>query len=209
MNIGREIDHLVYVVKDLEAAMIWFEIKLGCQVTFGGYHTTQGTKNALINLGNQCYLEILAIDGNTSIPAPRWMGIDVFDEPQLTRWSLKSTDLQHDSQILKKYNPQMGEIKGGQRKTSSGNQLTWEMIMPLAKPAVEIIPFMTDWQQSAVHPTGQLPEECELIELELTHSSPHLIQKVVDELHINGTIKKGNEISIKAKIKCPNGIILI
>lgn len=209
MNLKRTIDHLVYVVPNLEKGTNLFKKKLGCQVIFGGYHTTQGTKNALINLGNQQYLEILAIDGTSLILAPRWMGVDVFEMPQLTRWSLKSTDLQNDRQILQKHNKEMGQIQGGQRKTNSGDLLTWQMIMPLAEPAVEIVPFMTDWQQSAVHPTDQLPEECRLINIELMHPNPHSIQKIVDELQINYTIKKGARASIKTKIKSPNGIIII
>ena len=58
----RQIDHIVYTVPNLEKAMDWFTEISGIQPAFGGYHTTQGTKNAVVNLGNSCYLELLAAD---------------------------------------------------------------------------------------------------------------------------------------------------
>jgi len=99
---NRKIDHIVFAVPNLEAAMNEFEELTGIRPAFGGYHTTQGTKNAVVNLGNDCYLEILAADNdNTQIAPPRWMGIDLIESPQITRWSLKSKDLQSDSAVLK------------------------------------------------------------------------------------------------------------
>lgn len=206
----KKIDHIVYAVTDLEAAMDEFEKLSGLRPVFGGYHTTKGTKNALVNLGNECYLEILAIDqANTAIAPPRWMGIDLVKTSQITRWSLKSNQLRKDSEILQKYHPEMGIIQAGQRKTNTGDTLTWKMILPLATPAVELVPFMTDWQHSAVHPTQNLPQECALIGLSFTHPNSAEIQKIFDELGVNMNIEKGEKMMIKAKIKSPNGIFEI
>ena len=58
----RQIDHIVYTVPNLEKAIDWFAEISGIRPAFGGYHTTQGTKNAVVNLGNSCYLELLAAD---------------------------------------------------------------------------------------------------------------------------------------------------
>jgi len=206
----RQIDHIVYTVPNLEAAMDWFEKLSGIRPAFGGYHTTQGTKNAVVNLGNSRYLEILAADeANKNIQPPRWMGVDFLEKAQMTRWSLKSNDLPTDSAILKQYQQEMGRIQGGQRKMTNGNLLTWEMIMPLAAPQVEVLPFMTDWQHSAVHPTDAMPEQCELISMAFTHPAPHLLLPIFDKLKLDFRIEKGRIISINAKISCPKGIIEI
>ena len=206
----RQIDHIVYTVPNLAVAMDWFEEISGIRPAFGGYHTTQGTKNAVINLGNSRYLELLAADDNNKdIPPPRWMGVDFLEKAQMTRWSLKSTDLPKDSVILQAYQQEMGRIEGGQRKTTSGSLLTWEMIMPLAAPEVEVLPFMTDWQHSAVHPTAAMPEQCELISMAFTHPTPDLLQPTLVKLGLNLDLVQGATIGIKAKIKCPNGIIEI
>jgi len=206
----RKTDHIVYAARDLEAAIDEFEKLSGVRPVFGGYHTTKGTKNALVNLGNECYLEILAIDeDNVAVEAPRWMGIDLVKTSQVTRWSLKSNQLHQDSEILQKYQPKMGIIQGGQRQTNTGETLTWEMILPLAAPAVELVPFMTDWQHSAIHPTQNLPQECELIGLSFTHPNPAAIQEIFDELEVDIMIQQGEKMMIRAKIKSPNGVFEI
>lgn len=206
----RQIDHIVYTVPDLEKSMDWLEELTGIRPNFGGYHTTKGTKNALLNLGNTCYLEILAADSdNTAIPTPRWMGVDFLTKPQITRWSLKSNNLPKDSLAVKAYNPAMGLIDGGQRKMTDGNLLRWEMILPLAAPEVALIPFMTDWQNSAIHPTDSMPEQCQLISLCFTHPDPNSLRTTLNNLFLDIEVIKGDAIAIKMKMNTPNGIVEI
>lgn len=206
----RQIDHIVYTVPNLEAAMDWFEEISGIRPAFGGYHTTQGTKNAVVNLGNKCYLEILAADAtNQAVKPPRWMGVDCLEIPQFTRWSLKSTNLPKDSAILKRYDAKMGRIESGRRKMTNGNLLTWQMIMPLATPQIAIMPFMTDWQNSEVHPTDTMPNQCELISMHFTHPTPNLLLPSFKDLAIDLDIVQQENKSIKAKIRGLKGIIKI
>ena len=206
----RRIDHIVYAVLDLEEAINNFENLTGIRPTFGGYHTSRGTKNAVVNLGNACYLELIAVDEeNEAVNAPRWMGVDFIEKAQMVRFALKSDNLENDSAILQKYNPQMGEIDGGQRKMSNGKMLTWEMILPLAAPAVEVIPFMTDWRKSEVHPTENMAEECTFIGFKFKHPNPEIIMTVLNELGVDMKVEKGEEIEIKAVINSPKGIVEI
>ena len=206
--LNRKIDHIVYAVVDLVKTMDVFENATGIRPVLGGYHTHQGTKNAIVNLGEAAYLEFLAKDDtNLAIPPPRWMGIDLIQRPRMTRWSLKSADLVKDSTILKKYNTEMGEIQGGQRRMTTGELLSWQMIMPLATPEVDIIPFMTDWQTSTVHPTSQLPAQCRLLAMEFSHPRPGLLAATLDELALDVAVLKANQTAIKAKIEGPAGII--
>jgi hypothetical protein len=50
------IDHLVYAVSDLRAAVADLEERLGVRARDGGRHTGLGTHNALLSLGPQTYL---------------------------------------------------------------------------------------------------------------------------------------------------------
>jgi len=203
-------DHIVYCVHDLDQAIEDFEVLLGVAPVFGGYHTTQGTKNALINLGNQSYLELLAIDrDNKSVNSDRWMGIDRLTEPQVTRWSLKSENLESDSQIVKQYNPMMGRIEGGSRKTTNGDILKWGIAMPLANPEIEVVPFMTDWSQSGVHPTDNLDDNCRVMDISFSHPIPQQIEDVFKQLSIDKNVSLAEHAGIKIKVECPNGIIEI
>ncbi|MFT4565353.1 MAG: hypothetical protein ACI9FN_000306 [Saprospiraceae bacterium] len=208
MNRNRRIDHIVYAVPNLEDAIDGFEKVTGVRPIFGGYHTTQGTKNALVNLSNGCYLELLAIDhSNNFISDNRWMGIDLITAPKVTRWALKTKDILKDSIILQSHNSEMGQVKGGQRKMTNGKILKWKLAMPLASPEVEIIPFITDWQASDTHPTDSLPAICQLVHLKLTHPKVDLMQGLLDELGYHLTIEDGKNVKISISIQCPNGIV--
>ncbi len=210
MNIGRDIDHIVYSVKDLDAACNDLEKRLGLRPVFGGYHRTQGTQNALLHLGGKMYLELLAIDeSNTEIEAPRWMGIDLIDRPQITRWALKSSNLEGDSFVLKKHDVRLGQIHGGQRKMADGGLLTWRLVMPTSEPSIDVLPFMVDWQGSSHHPTDKLLKGCKLIGLKIFHPEAMEIEEVLQNLGVDLKVEKGEELRIIILVDSPNGIVEI
>ncbi|MEM9834226.1 MAG: VOC family protein [Bacteroidota bacterium] len=210
MSEKRAIDHIVYVIPNLEEAIDRFEQQSGVRPVFGGYHTTQGTKNAIVNLGDACYLEFLATDEeNHDVQPPRWMGVDLITTPKITRWSLKSSDLGKDSEILKNYNPSMGVVKGGQRNMTNGQLLTWEMSMPLAEPEVEIIPFLTNWQYSDIHPSEPLPEQCHLLRISAVHPDPNSLYPVLNYFYPEFELTQAEQVSLSIEIQTPNGVLYL
>ncbi|MDO6515664.1 VOC family protein [Zobellia uliginosa] len=205
------LDHIVYTVRDLDAAILTLEKKLGVQAIFGGYHATQGTKNALINLDKGSYLELLAADeSNQNIAPPRWMGVDMLTKDQITRWALKSEQLKKDADILGQYKAKMGNIGAGSRHTTEGTLLKWQLILPLPTPEVELVPFMVDWSQTETHPHEALPNMgCKLIELYGTHPNPDLLANIFTELGVRFRIERDKNTSLKAIIQSPKGIVEI
>ena len=205
---NRTIDHLVYAVPDLEIAMDNLEEQLGVRPVLGGTHPKQGTKNALLHLGGQTYLELLAVDSdNTTIFNGRWMGIDLITAPQFTRWAIHSTDLENDVSLLKKHKPQLATIQGGQRAMTNGKLLQWELSMPLAKPAVELLPFFIDWQHSAAHPCDNLSPQCRLVDFQLYHPKPDLLNDLFQKLAIEQGVLYSPTIQMKARIEGLKGIL--
>ena len=210
-TIKRIIDHIVYTVSDLEKATNELEEKMGVRAIFGGYHSTQGTKNALINLDNKCYLELLAADDkNQTVKPPRWMGVDLHTKDQVTRIAIKSNDLGEDSSALKKFNNSMGEITRGSRNTATGSCLQWQLIMPLSRPEVELTPFMIDWSFSDIHPNEFLPDMgCKLIKVYGTHPQPKKFEKLFNAINYDFKIEEASIITLKAILQTPNGIIIL
>ncbi|NRB53376.1 MAG: VOC family protein [Saprospiraceae bacterium] len=205
---SRKIDHIVYAVPDLDQAIHDFQLKTGITPVFGGYHKNQGTKNALVNIGDGVYLELITIDhDNAAISSPRWMGVDLITEAQVTRWSLKSDQLEPDSDALKAFDEQMGVIEGGQRKTANGDLLSWMMILPLAEPAVEIAPFVTSWGADSIHPTQNLPEVYPLLDILFYHPDPDSLSTLWRQLGLSYPIHPAAVAQIKIILDCPNGRI--
>ena len=208
--IDTKIDHIVYAVPNLEEAMDSFEKLTGCAPNFGGYHSTQGTKNALVNLGNECYLEFLTIDfENKKITKNRWMGIDLIEKPTITRWAIKANQINSEVEILKSINPKLGKLTEGERTTQSGKVLKWKLTMPQPTPKVELLPFVIDWRNSEAHPTDNLTPTCEFVGLKFYSPQPELKNSAFEKLSIDEKVVKGNEPQIKLLIKSVNGIIEI
>lgn len=203
------LDHIVYTVANLETAIETFQKKTGIRPVFGGYHKTQGTKNALVNLKSNSYLEFLAADdSNEDVLRPRWMGIDYLTKNQITRFALRSDNLEDTSKLLKMYNPNMGCVTDGSRVVAVEKTLKWKLTMPLPSPEVDIIPFLIDWSESEVHPTKVLSEPvCEIIDFYATHPKPEKINQVFQQLKYPMNIKTTNEVSLKLTLRTPNGII--
>ena len=54
------LDHFVVAIDDLDRGIEAFESLTGVRPVFGGEHPALGTHNALVSLGGEQYLEILA-----------------------------------------------------------------------------------------------------------------------------------------------------
>jgi len=205
----RKIDHIVYTVSNLEAAIADLTTRLGVRPVIGGRHDTRGTRNALVNLDNGAYLEILAADDeNTAVSPPRWMGVDVLTGPKITRWALKSDDLTADAAILKNTDPALGETKAGSRQRPDGSWLRWQLIMPTATPEVDVLPFMVDWSGSDVHPHEVLPDTgCGIINLFALHPEPGEVKTTLNTLGWDMPVLSAPEAGLRLVLRCPAGIV--
>ena len=203
----NNVDHIVIAVSDLDKGMDWLEKKLGIRPVYGGQHITEGTHNALLNLGNSCYLELLAIDSsNKKINPPRWMGVDLIEAPTITRWAVKSNNIEQEVSFLKNVNPLLGNIKSGMRAKQDGSILKWQLSIPLPEPMVEVTPFLIDWGES-VHPTTSLEPACKLVSMVLKHPYHTEIQEVMENINLDFKLEKGEQPSISIVVDSPNGLI--
>src|SRR5690349_1247131 len=92
------VDHLVYAVPDVDAAVAALAERLGVRASPGGAHPGRGTRNALLALGDRAYLEIVGPDASQPAPArPRWLGVDDARVPRLTAWAAASPDVARDA----------------------------------------------------------------------------------------------------------------
>lgn len=204
------LDHLVYAVPDLHAALDWFEAHAGLRPAIGGRHLKQGTHNAVVNLGQGAYLEIVAIDpDNTSVAPPRWMGVDHISGPTLVRWSLKSSNLETHSPILQSINPGLGTVHTGQRQLTTGELLRWQMTLPLPDPAVDLIPFYLDWSTSDFHPTDRMEAAFSVARIELEHPTPSPIEAHLLSLGIEKTVVQAEKPGFVVHLKTPKGEIVL
>lgn len=78
------LDHIVYAVPDVSAAVQNLTIRLGVAPIMGGKHQGLGTHNALLSLSEMAYLEIIGPDPDQPTPSmPRPFAIDTLSAPRL------------------------------------------------------------------------------------------------------------------------------
>ncbi len=202
------LDHIVLAVPDIEQTIQELSEKLGVLPSIGGKHLTRGTKNALLHLGNKCYLEILAIDHeNNTFWGPRWMGVDLITKPTITRWALQTDRIDTKSKCLTQHNPKLGNIVDGERKTPEGETLRWKMTLPQPEPEVDIIPFYLDWSLSDIHPTDRLEKGCSLQKITFYSPHPDKEKRVLEDLSLNVDIHQAEASKILISVIGKHGII--
>src|SRR5438105_14753652 len=71
------LDHLAIVAPSLREGVEHVRACLDLDIPYGGAHREMGTHNHLLRLGDESYLEVIAIDPDSGPPvARRWFGLD-------------------------------------------------------------------------------------------------------------------------------------
>ena len=189
------VDHLVYLVEDLGAAVARLA-QLGLPCSPGGRHPSRGTHNALLRLGPRTYLELLAPDPRATVAPPRWMGIDRGELPRLGRWAIGAgADIAELANRLAPPPP----VRPGRRQLADGTELRWRLTDPGSDPAVAVVPFLIDWGQEGPHPCDTLPDHgVELRELHLFHPEPGRVNPLLAALGAQQKAARGTTPKIEA-----------
>ena len=200
------VDHLVYAVPNLVEGIAGIERLFGCDVVPGGRHESWGTANALVSLGESCYLEIIGPDPETSIDGtPTLFGIDVLKAPKLVTWAAKGDDLERIIRRASLAGVDLGSVSSGGRELPDGSALSWRFTDPFAERADGVVPFFIDWADTT-HPATLLPRECHLLEVSVTHPDAIEVETALSAIGVPLSVTAG-DVEITATIQTPNGTV--
>ncbi len=204
LNATNSIDHLVFAASDLETGMSAIESLLGVQPVLGGRHPDYGTHNALLSLGPDVYLEVIAPDPD--LPAPENGALFSSDPktlPKLVTWVLQTNDIEATAKMGAKHG--IGPVQAGSRQTPSGTMISWQLTDPYAMPLDGAIPFLIDWG-STPHPAKLVPTGGKLVKLSIVHPQAPEVEEALDGLNAAGiSVLVGDAVSISAQIETLDG----
>jgi hypothetical protein len=203
----KRIDHLVYSTTDLEKSVADLEARLGVRATQGGQHLGRGTRNALIALSDQSYLEVVGPDPTQGETVrPRWFQIDSLDMPRLVTWAVKETELNKLSEKAKAYGIRLGPVVSGSRQKSDGSNLRWRFTDPTFVVADGIVPFFIDWGDSP-HPAISAPPGPVLESLRAEHPEPAEVMRALSDLGAYLPVESGPRPVLIATLQTEEGLI--
>lgn len=203
------VDHLLLGVSDLDRGIAWVEQRTGVRAASGGTHPGAGTRNALLSLGAQSYLEIIAPD-----PAQSAFNFQIdirqLAEPRLITWAATTNDIEAAASMLRASGYRLFGPRDGSRQTPSGRLLRWKTLAAatnLRIGLIDPIPFFIQWAQDSPHPSQDSPAGCTLLSLKFQHPDPVSLSAALGKLGIEVNPSKSASARISATLKTPAGTI--
>lgn len=204
-----QIDHLVFAVHDLESGIRQIAGLTGISPATGGLHPGWGTRNALLALGPETYLEVIAPDPNQPRPPHgRALGVDRTDLPRLTRWAARTDNIPAAAALAEAAGFSTGKILDGSRKKPDGSLLRWQLSDPYIDPADGIFPFLIDWLDSP-HPANHAPAGCRLLQLRAEHPDAGRISALTAAAGLDLEIARGPKPALIAALQTPKGVVVL
>ena len=170
----HKLDHIVLGCNTLQEGTDYVEKKLGLSLSKIGYHHHMGTHNRVIKIGENIYLEVIAIDPNANKPQHfRWFNLD--NEKQQAR--LKKSP-QIIGYVIENQNPDMLKFYNPFFEASRGNYC-WEFAMPKSDDTLindeliesGLVPSLIKWKsKKPVYKMLNNHFELEKIKIELTQN---------------------------------------
>jgi hypothetical protein len=205
------VDHLLLGAPDLEKAMAWFADTTGVHPAIGGSHPGMGTRNALVSLGAQRYLEIIAPD-----PAQTQFNFQIdlraLTGPRLVTWAASTRDVDAVAAAARSAGFNVFGPRDGSRARPDGSTLRWRSVgvhADFRAATVDPVPFFIQWAPGSAHPSGDSPEGCTLVRLELCHPDADRLRRALAALGVEATVATAESTGIRALIRTPKGEIRI
>lgn len=204
----KGVDHLIYGVPDLGSAVERLEKTLGVRPRIGGRHPDLGTWNALLALGAETYLEVMAPDPEGSGGARgRPFGLADLTGPGLVAWCARHPDLESAVRDARELGVELGDPSPGSREAPDGRTLTWRLTDPFADRLGGVVPFLIDWGDTP-HPAASAPAGVRLRQLRLRHPRPGRVRRVLEALGLAVTVEGGPEPGFAALLETPEGEVV-
>ncbi len=168
----NKLDHIVIAANSLEQGVEYIQDELGVIIPKGGFHSTMGTHNHLMQLGNEAYLELIAINPDAEVPGHlRWFGLDdaltresIRHSPRLITWVMNTSDIQSVKQSA--------SFDIGTPTELQRNNLRWEIALTDDGRLLGngLLPYVIQWH-SQPHPSNGMAEMgCQLKSLTIYHN---------------------------------------
>lgn len=197
------LDHIILGSDDLDRGIAWVEERTGVRAAFGGVHPGRGTRNALLALGPDRYLEIIAPDPAQSAPA--WFAqILSMPEPKLIAWAMHTSDLQVLARTFQSAGIAIDGPHDGARARPGGGVLRWKLFR-FRHDHGGLLPFFIEWSRDSIHPAVDAPTGCRLASFHLQSPDAARLSGIFQTVGAQISVEPHERPRILTRIVSPNG----
>jgi len=209
------LDHLTLIAPSLEEGAAHVHACLGIDLPAGREHPDMGTHNRLLRLGDDVYLEVIALNPAAPPPAQaRWFGLDDQDAVReawsrghrLRGWVARTQQM--DAVLA-----QHGHLLGRKTQLSAGAAPPYFFAIPPggALPLAGLAPSVIDRGQRPP-PIAAMPDlGAQLGSFTVEHPDPAMVRDLYAALGIAHApqVEKGATFRYRAEISMPGGLRLL
>jgi hypothetical protein len=216
LNTQSKIDHIVVGASSLEEGVRYVKRMLGVNIPYGGEHIKMGTHNHLMQLGNDTFFEVIAVNEKIAPPnRPRWYGLDdpyirqcLERQPSLLTWVVNTGNI---DELMRHSTFSLGESE----LISRGN-LSWYFGLPEDGRLLAggLLPYAIEWHAD-VHPSkGMADLGCSIQSLEISHPYPVWLKSALKSIGTFPLVKinelAANEVPyLSVEIDTPSGKVTL
>ena len=195
-----QLDHLILGTPELFAGMESFRERTGVEPVFGGEHPTMGTHNALVSLGDDSYLEIIARRGDSQLQG-RWREVIELEDLDPMSWAVRTTDMAKALQALQAAGFRTAEPIPGSRQQPNGETLRWTLA-DIDEPGLTLAPFLIEWGQGATHPSATTPAGCRLSAVSVRSAFPEKMRRLMELFGLDVAVSAGPNERMEIDLDC-------
>jgi len=193
------LDHILLGVGDLDAGVAEIEQKAGVRPAGGGSHPGAGTRNALLSLGTERYLEVIAPDPKqTEARSPRLAQLAGLVQPRLVGWAVHTRDIESAARRLRDAGIAADGPNNGSRIRPDGKTLHWRTLV-LRDDRAGLLPFFIEWGAGTLHPSVDAPAGCKLVSFEVESPDNSQLRELFPKMGIDVAVGRGAGV-LRARI---------
>lgn len=209
----NKIDHFAIGADSLEQGVAAMKQLLGVEVPRGGKHDVMSTHNCVMQVGNESFFELIAIDPEA--PADpgrvRWFTLDdpamqskLKERPRTLCWVVNTDDL---DAVIAASLVDLGEVV----KFTRGDR-SWRLTVPNDGhlPENGLLPAFIEWSPGPHPSTGQQDLGVQLKKVKLSHPEPEVLVSMLEALKVEhlASVTEG-DIGLSFELQTPSGLVTL
>ena len=207
-SLMHKLDHILWATPDLGEGTKQMAELLGVQPEIGGKHPGFGTRNSLLSLGDEVYLEIIAPDPEQDLKGNRGEHLATLTKPQLLTFAVRTFDMKRVEELVAQAGLETQGAITMSRRHPEGHLLKWQVLRLENHSWGDVMPFFIDWGDTN-HPAQTTPKGGVLLEFKVSHPKYEALADVYKALAIDVAVSHSDVARLEAILETPKGQVTL